>query len=121
MTWLEPDAYLEAKILKKIGKIQKQRLFLKLAFDWAACAFFFALGVSTGLGTWQVLSSPSFKGLLTLALNDLPAVLAYWQDFSYAVLEILPMTTIAVLGLAVIMTGFFARDIKAKRTLFKNI
>jgi hypothetical protein len=121
MEWLESDARLEARILSKIAKIQKQRLFYKLAFDWVACAVFFSLGIFASLGTWQVLTSPTFKSLLALAMSDLPTVLSYWQDFSYSVLEILPMTTIAVLGLAIIMTGLFARDISVKKSLLKNI
>lgn len=120
MKWIKPSENLEARILNKIASIQRQRLFYKLALDCLACFVFFVLGVFSSISAWQVLSSTTFKSLLSLAGSDWPIIAAHWQDFSYSILEILPVTAIFIFCLALSFLLFFSRDLAIKQGLLKR-
>jgi hypothetical protein len=100
---IEPSVGLENQILKKISLRNKLALRRKLAFiytGFTASAGFFVWAIFT-LGK-AVLQS-DFWNLAKLLFSDTGLVLRNWVDFSYSLLETLP-----IFGIVAILIPVFA-------------
>jgi hypothetical protein len=119
---LEPPAGLLGKILKRIQE-EKTALSIKRRL------ILFSLGLAASLvgivASFNMFSSGAaasgFSSFLSLTFSDFQSVLASWQNYTYTLLETVPVFSLAALLFAVFafleFLKYIARDAKSIFTL----
>ena len=114
---IEPPKELFAKVMKRIHKEERflaiKRRVAFFSFIMACSAVFFIPAVKM---VQAELSESEFAQFFSLLFSDFGIMMASWQSFSLALLESLPVTSIAVFS-AVLFAffgslRFLTRDIK---------
>lgn len=118
---IEPSQVLKNSILKQIATEKRKRLILKLFLDSLAFIIFSAIASFATYGVFASLNSTAFKELASLIWSDGPVMLAYWQDFTYAILDVLPISTIFFLAVGLFWSLWFAHDFINKKTELAKI
>ncbi|MFA6421818.1 MAG: hypothetical protein WCV92_00205 [Candidatus Buchananbacteria bacterium] len=95
---------------KKLRKIRKKIIYSSLLFSCSLIAVVPAI-----ISLWTNLDSSGFNSFASLLFSDSGMIFVYWQSFSLALLETLPVINL-ILVLAVAM-GILT----SLRFLFKNI
>src|SRR3990167_10263799 len=106
----EPPAELFDRILLAIKREQELRSTKRLAFGFLALLLVF---LATVPFSWTLVADQiQDSGMLQfvgIALSDLGAFFASWQDFSLAIAESLPVTGIAIFTINMILAVFTLR------------
>jgi len=114
----EPPAELFDRILLAIKREQELRSTKRLAFGFLALLLVF---LATVPFSWTLVADQiQDSGMLQfvgIALSDLGAFFASWQDFSLAIAESLPVTGIAIFTINMILAVFTLRLFLYKKRL----
>ncbi len=115
---IEPPCYLFEKIIFKIKKEDNCRRSRKLFFTFFSLLIisFFSLSLSSYLLVNQIKASGIFYFLST-ALTNLKTSLIFWQDFTLAILETLPIVGILFFAISAGITLSTLRFFLYKRRL----
>jgi len=122
-----PDGLLD-KVMSRIIAEKRLRLRRRLFGILMLLLASIAGAVPAGQAFWNDVTGSGLNLYLTLAFYDWSAILNNWQDFSFTILESLPVISAAALlgaGLAVLLTLKYAiqyyEKISPSSLLFKTI
>jgi hypothetical protein len=107
---LEPSNHLIEAILIKTAKLKKRQLFFEIGFFASIFLLAISIAVYAGFELFLNLKNSALADLLSLVWSDLPALAIYWQEFAYAIVDVLPITSLSLffIGLvAVLVSGRF--------------
>jgi hypothetical protein len=116
-------ADLFSKILFRLAYEQEQSLIKKLKYQLFGSVVFFAAALSSlvlAVKTSILSNSTSLK-FISLAFTDFGAVLHNWKDYSFSVLETLPLDTMAFVIGALLATVLFGEFVISRWRGFRNI
>lgn len=94
---VEPSRGLEGRILRSIAAKQGWREKRRLIFADALGLFSIGSFVFVLLNFWEGISSSSFWNLSALMFSDTGAVLSFWKDFLFSLLETFPAVHFAAI------------------------
>ena len=120
----EPPAGLERKVMRRIARYERRRLFLKTA-GFGLLFATSAAGVVMGyLNLMSALAQSGFLNFASLFFSDFGVAMANFQDFIFSTLESFPVFSVAfLLGgvIAVVWSAMhFMRDIAEVRTIWNT-
>jgi hypothetical protein len=117
-----PSGLLE-KILSRLAYEQDQSLIKKLKYQLFGSVVFFAAALSSlvlAVKTSIVSNTTTLK-FISLAFTDFGVVLHNWKDYSFSVLESLPLDTMAFVIGALLATVLFGEFVISRWRGFRNI
>lgn len=111
---------LKSAILGKIRKEQRKQLAIRFVASAMTFVSSVSLSVYSTVTILKSLSSSAFADLLMLVRSDLPTLLVYWKDFSYALLGLLPVTTISIFLIGLCLAIWSGRLMVSEQVRLKH-
>ena len=106
----EPPTGLFGRIMLAIGREQELQNTRKLAFVFLALL---VISITATPFSWSLFSGQMVESgvmqFMSIAINDLGTFFAFWQDFSLAIAESLPVMGITIFVLNMILVVFTLR------------
>ena len=114
----EPPTGLFGRIMLAIGREQELQNTRKLAFGFLALL---VISITATPFSWSLFSGQMVESgvmqFMSIAINDLGTFFAFWQDFSLAIVESLPVMGITIFVLNMILVVFTLRLFLYKKRL----
>lgn len=117
----EPPAGLFDRIILAIQREQELRNTKRLAFGFLVLL---VISLTAAPFSWSLFSEQMTESgvlqFMSIAINDLGIFFAFWQDFSLAIAESLPVMGLTVFTINMILAVFTIRLFLYKRRLLVN-
>ncbi len=117
---LEPSIGLEIFILAKIEATGKRSVQKKLVLSYAGLLGSVAAGLYAVLVFGSGIIESEFFNLMSLAFSDLNVVIANWKDFSYSLLETLPIIQSVAILVPVFLVFWLLNFYASAKSAMKN-